>query len=140
MKFRLKFCAFMCALFFVTVMLPQLSAQSADSEAVQLITVSASRFKFEPSEIRVKPGTTVRIKITATDHAHGFKISLYPDGADKKGDPGLAFSSPQECIRIEEGQTTTVEFVARKPGTYDFRCCVVCGFHHHAMKGRLIVE
>jgi cytochrome c oxidase subunit 2 len=115
------------------------SAQSADAGAVQLITVSAERYHFEPAEIRVKAGTTVRLKITATDHAHGFKINLTPEG-EKGGEPGLVFSSPQECVRIEEGQTTTVEFVAKKPGTYQFRCCVVCGWHHHAMKGQLVVE
>ena len=114
------------------------SAQAADAGAVQLITVSAERYHFDPAEIRVKAGTTVRLKITATDHAHGFKINLTPEG--EKGEPGLVFSSPQECVKIEEGQTTTVEFTAKKPGTYQFHCCVVCGFHHHAMKGQLIVE
>jgi cytochrome c oxidase subunit II len=129
--------AILCA---STGTVPRSSAQASDSGAVQLITVSAERYRFDPSEIRVKQGTTVRLKITATDHAHGFKINLSPEGADKGGEPGLVFSAPQECIKIEEGQTTTVEFIAKKPGTYKFRCCVVCGFHHHAMKGELIVE
>jgi cytochrome c oxidase subunit 2 len=120
-------------------MVPRSLAQSGN-EAVQLITVTAKKYEFDPSPIRVKQGAKVRLSITATDHAHGFKISPFPDGAEKSGDPGLVFSSPQDCTKIEKGQTTTVEFVAQKAGTYSFRCCVVCGFHHHAMKGQLIVE
>jgi cytochrome c oxidase subunit 2 len=117
---------------------PSLAQSSA--EGVQVITVTAKKYEYDPSPIRVKQGTKVRLNITATDHDHGFKISPFPDGAEKTGDPGLVFSSPQDCTKIEKGQTVTVEFVAQKAGTYSFRCCVVCGFHHHSMKGELIVE
>ena len=141
MKTRLAFSALVIAgLCAMTGAVPNSAAQSsADAGAVQLITVSAERYRFDPSEIRVKLGTTVRLKITASDHAHGFKINLTPEG-EKGGEPGLVFASPQECVKIEQGQTTTVEFVAKKAGTYAFHCCVVCGWHHHAMKGQLIVE
>ena len=123
----------------VSGIVPRSLAQSS-SEGVQVITVTAKKYEFDPSPIRVKQGTKVRLNITAADHAHGFKISPFPDGVEKGGDPGLVFSSPQDCTKIEKGQTATVEFVAQKPGTYSFRCCVVCGFHHHSMKGELIVE
>jgi cytochrome c oxidase subunit II len=117
------------------------SAQStASTEGVQVITVTAKKYEFDPSPIRVKQGTKVRLNITAVDHAHGFKISPAPEGGETGGEPGLVFSSPQDCTKIEKGQTATVEFVAQKAGTYHFRCCVVCGFHHHSMKGELIVE
>jgi cytochrome c oxidase subunit 2 len=119
---------------------PASCAQSSSGDAVQVITVTAKKYEFDPSLIRVKQGTKVRLSITATDHDHGFKISPFPDGAEKSGDPGLVFSSPQDCTKIEKGKTVTVEFVAQKAGTYSFRCCVVCGFHHHSMKGELIVE
>ena len=121
--------------------IPSSSAQSAAAaEGVQVITVTAKKYEFDPSPIRVKQGTKVRLNITAVDHAHGFKISPFPEGGDKTGEPGLVFSSPQDCTKIEKGQTATVEFTAQKPGTYAFRCCVVCGFHHHSMKGEVVVE
>ena len=112
------------------------------TEAVQVIDVTAKKYEFSPSPIRVKQGMRVQLKITATDHAHGFRIKELPEGADTadaKG-RGLVFSSPQDCQRIEKGQTATVEFVAQTPGTYPFRCCTRCGWHHRAMKGQLIVE
>ena len=112
----------------------------APPDPVQVIEVSAKKYEFNPSPIRVKQGTRVQLKITATDHAHGFKITEFPEGVDTKGQRGLVFSSPSECRKIEKGQTETVEFVAQAPGTYPFKCCVHCGWQHRSMKGELIVE
>jgi len=110
------------------------------TEGVQVIDVTAKKYEFNPSPIRVKQGARVQLKITATDHAHGFRIREMPDGADTKAKAGLVFASPQDCQKIEKGQTATIEFVAQTPGTYPFRCCVHCGWHHRAMTGQLIVE
>jgi len=106
---------------------------------VQVIEVTAKKYQFTPSPIRVKAGARVQLKITATDHVHGVKLSEFADGADKNK-PGLVFSSPQECLRVEKGQTQTLEFTAQVPGTYSIRCCVHCGWDHRSMKGQLIVE
>ena len=109
-------------------------------ESVKVIEVTAKKYEFDPSPIRVKQGTKVQLKITATDHTHGFRISELADGADPKAGPGLVFSSAPDCLKIEKGQTATVEFVAKTPGTYPFKCCVHCGWKHGDMKGELIVE
>lgn len=140
MKLRLALSALVLASLIASGSFPTSAAQTADPEGVQVITVTAKRYEFGPSSIHVKQGTKVRLNITAEDHAHGFKISEFAEGADKTGGPGLVFSSPQDCTKIEKGQTATVEFTAQKAGTYSFRCCVVCGFHHHAMKGEVVVE
>jgi heme/copper-type cytochrome/quinol oxidase subunit 2 len=110
------------------------------TENVQVIEVTAKKYEFNPSPIHVKQGTRVRLKITATDHAHGFRIRHWPDDAPAEGNPGLVFSSPLDCQKIEKGQTETIEFVAQTPGTYSFRCCTRCGLHHRGMEGQLIVE
>jgi heme/copper-type cytochrome/quinol oxidase subunit 2 len=118
---------------------PKVASAGGDNEAVQVIDVTAKKYEFKPSPIRVKQGARVQLKITATDHVHGFRIQEFPEGAAKEK-AGLVFSSPPDCVRIEEGQTAVVEFVAQAPGTYPFRCCVRCGWHHRSMKGELIVE
>ena len=106
------------------------------AEETQVVNVTAKKYEYEPATIRVKQGARVQLKITATDHAHGFKVAE----TDANGKPGLVFSAAQDCTKIEEGKTETVEFVAQAPGTYPFRCCVHCGWHHRAMKGEIIVE
>jgi cytochrome c oxidase subunit II len=142
MRFRflvLLLLAEMLSLTGITVASPANSSPSA-TEGVKVINVTAKKYEFTPAPIQVKQGSTVQLKITATDHVHGFKIKEFADGADNKGKPGLVFASPLDCQRIEKGQSATVEFVAQSPGTYPFRCCIRCGWDHRAMKGQLIVE
>jgi cytochrome c oxidase subunit 2 len=112
----------------------------ASTQDVKIIEVSAKKYEYNPSSIHVKRGTKVQLRITATDHTHGFKIGLFPDGSDSNGSPGLAFTSPQDCWKIEKGQSSTIEFVAQTAGTYSFKCCVRCGLGHSGMKGQLIVD
>jgi len=107
---------------------------------VQVIEVTAKKYEFNPASIRVKQGAKVQLRITATDHMHGFRIGAYPEGGEGGEHAGLVFSSPIGCQRIEKGQTATVEFTSQTPGTYHFKCCVHCGWHHGSMKGELIVE
>jgi heme/copper-type cytochrome/quinol oxidase subunit 2 len=85
---------------------------------VKVIEVSAKKHEFNPSAIHIKQGTKVQLRITATDHTHGFKIGAFSDGSDKSGSVGLAFTSPQDCWKIEKGQSSTIEFVAQTAGTY----------------------
>lgn len=115
------------------------SAQSQPAN-VQIIEMTAKKYEYSPSPVHLKVGMKVQLKITALDRKHGFKISPYPDGAKAQGDPGLAFTTEQDCWDLEKGQPTTIEFVAQAPGTYTFHCCHRCGFGHSGMKGQLIVE
>jgi cytochrome c oxidase subunit II len=113
---------------------------SQTARDVQVIQVTAKKYEYAPSPIRVKQGSKVQLRITSLDRTHGFKINLYPDGSEAKGDAGLVFSSNEDCFRLENGTPTVVEFVGRTPGTYSFHCCNRCGLGHGGMKGQLIVE
>ena len=43
-------------------------------------------------------------------------------------------------VSLDPGETTTVEFVADKPGTYSYYCTEFCSALHLEMQGWLIVE
>jgi len=131
------------AALFSAPMLPSFPGRVlADTEnrGVQVVEMTAKKYEFDPSPVRVKRGARVQLKITATDHVHGFNLRPFPEGARPTDPQGLVFSSPQGCQRIEKHQTVAIEFVAQTPGTYPFKCCVHCGWHHRSMKGELIVE
>jgi cytochrome c oxidase subunit 2 len=114
--------------------------QSPQVQSPQVIEVTAKKYEFNPSPIRVKQGSRVQLKITATDRDHGIKFELYPDGAKPARAPGLLMASQQDCFKLEKGTAQTVEFTAQTPDTYSFRCCISCGMGHGRMRGKLIVE
>lgn len=129
-----------CAVLFCAAFAYAQDQATPSADNVQVITITAKKYVFDPSPIHVKKGARVQLKITATDHAHGFEIELYAEHVAKSGAPGLAFAAPQKCFKIEKGATVTVEFVAQVEGTYHFKCCTDCGIHHRSMKGDLIVD
>ncbi len=142
MKRTIHASALMSAVFFLTAagFSQQGNPPQEPAQNPQVIEFTAKKYEYGQSVIHVKQGARVQLKIAALDHTHGFKISPYPDGAGTQGPAGLEFTSPQECWRLEKGQVTTIEFVARSPGTYTFKCCVVCGFGHRRMHSQLIVD
>ena len=119
--------------------LPQKDLVLAQDQATQIIELSA-KYEYSPSPVRIKAGTKVQLKITATDHDHGFKIAVVPDGDQASNKPGLVFATPQDCWLLKKGETTTIEFMAQMPGTYTFKCCHTCGIGHRGMKSQLIVD
>jgi cytochrome c oxidase subunit 2 len=85
--------------------------------------MTASRFKFEPATLQVSEGELVRLTLRSTDTEHGLEI--------KKLKVKVAVP--------EGGDPVTVEFLADKAGTYEFKCSEYCGSGHGRMKGRIVV-
>jgi cytochrome c oxidase subunit II len=123
------------AFFALSVLLVHPKAVVAQDQNVQVIEVTAKKYEYSPSPIHVKSGSKVQLKITATDHDHGFKVE-----SDDGKAAGLIFTTSKDCWQLEKGQTTTIEFVAKTPGTYTFKCCHSCGFGHGHMKGQIVVD
>ena len=85
--------------------------------------VIASRFKFEPEILQVTEGDRVRLTLRSLDTEHGFSL--------KKLNVKVALP--------KTGEPVTVEFVAGKAGTYEFKCSEYCGSGHGRMKGQIVV-
>jgi nitrous-oxide reductase len=85
------------------------------------------RSTMTPDLIRVKQGDLVRIHLTnietTKDATHAFSLSEY-----------------NVIASVEPGETTTIEFVADKPGVYLFYCTEFCSPLHLEMAGWLEVE
>jgi cytochrome c oxidase subunit II len=137
---RSTLCILSASLLTLTMFLSLSTSVRAQTQDVQVVEITAKKYEYSSSPVHVKSGTKVQLKITATDHDHGFKILAVPDGALPNGADGLIFSSAQECWQLKKGETTTIEFLAQTPGTYTFKCCHTCGLGHKGMKGQIIVE
>jgi cytochrome c oxidase subunit 2 len=103
--------------------LPAGASAKAGQDA-RVIDIAAERFVFTPSEIRVKAGTRLEIRLQSDDTAHGFHIvGTEVDIELPKRGRGVA----------------TVNFQPQA-GRYTFECSRVCGAGHEFMRGVIIAE
>lgn len=94
-----------------------------ENPSVQTFNIKGSNYSFDLKEIKVKQGQTVRIIFSNEGGMHDWVLNEFNA------------RTPQ----INSGQTSTIEFVADKAGTYEYYCSV--GNHRAmGMKGVLIVE
>jgi cytochrome c oxidase subunit 2 len=86
------------------------------------VSIVASKFKFEPSEIALKVGQTVTLEIRSLDFPHGFNI------------PDL-----DQRVDLLPGQVVRMTLKPQDAGTLDFLCDNFCGEGHEGMHGRFLV-
>jgi plastocyanin len=130
------FIGFFAALF--AVLAPPATTVRAQDAAPQVVEMSAKKYEFTP--VRVKAGTKVQLKVTATDRDHGIAIDTVADGAAKGSAPGLLIDSAEKCWKLPKGEPVTITFTAQTAGTYQIKCCLHCGLGHGGMKGTIVVE
>jgi cytochrome c oxidase subunit 2 len=91
----------------------------------RIIEVSAERFEFWPSEIRIRTNEVVELRVRSADTVHGFRI----DGA------GVNLIVPKR------GKGDAVATLSGTPaGRYTIECSRMCGAGHHFMRATLVVE
>jgi cytochrome c oxidase subunit II len=99
-------------------------AAGAREQDAQVVEITAERFTFTPSEIRVKAGTRLEIRLRSEDTAHGFRI--------------MGTDIDVELAKRGRGvKTVTFE---PKAGRYTFECSQLCGAGHEYMRGIIIAE
>ncbi len=99
------------------------SRASASQEA-QVVEISAERYSFTPSEIRVKAGTRLEIRLRSEDTAHGFHIV----GTDIN------------VVLPKRGRGDTTVVFEPESGRHEFECSHLCGAGHAFMRGVIIAE
>ncbi len=98
---------------------------SAAKKPDKVVNISAERFTFSPSKIKLKEGMVAEFVITSDDTDHGFRIPS----------AGIDVAIPQQG----KG-SVKVRYVASKKGTYQFECSRPCGAGHNLMRGTIVVE
>jgi cytochrome c oxidase subunit II len=101
-----------------------LVAMAAGPATAGTYAITASKYEFTPAEITVDEGESVVLEMRSTDVEHGIEI--------KELKVKVAIPKTGEIVRAE--------FVAKKAGTFSFKCSEYCGNGHSRMKGRLVVR
>ncbi len=91
------------------------------------VWMNVIRSHFTPDIVRAKAGDRIIVHLTnaesTADATHGFAVP-----------------TKNVMVSLDPGETTTVEFVMDKPGSYSFYCTEFCSALHLEMQGWLIVE
>lgn len=126
-----------------------------DGEIVEILLTGDDQMRFNKSEITVREGQTVRLTFQHVGQmaknvmghnfvllAQGTDINQFGQEAVKAADNGYVPQNTTQVIAhtklIGGGESTMIEFVAPKAGTYDF----ICSFpgHYAIMRGKFIVQ
>lgn len=101
---------------------PAWRASAAAAQDVRVIEIVAERFSFTPSEIRVKAGTRLEIRLRSEDTSHGFHL--------------VGTDIDIELPKRGRGETTVM--FQPEAGRYTFECSQLCGAGHAFMRGVII--
>jgi len=99
-----------------------------EEQEEKVFILTGENFKFimngvNNPDIKVKEGDKIRIEFTSTKGLHDWKIDEFNAATEK----------------VNDGSSTSVEFVADKKGTFEYYCSV--GQHRaEGMKGNFVVE
>lgn len=126
-----------------------------EGEVIEIKLTGDDQMRFDKNEIRVREGQTVRLTFehvgNMAKNVMGHNFVLLTQGTDinQFGQKAVAASDndyiPQNTENVIAhtrmlggGESTTIEFVAPKAGTYDF----ICSFpgHYAIMRGKFIVQ
>ena len=91
----------------------------------RVIHVVAERFTFVPSQIKLRQGEVVELRIRSLDTNHGFLI--------READVNV--------IVPKRGKgDARILFRAQRKGVFPFECSKACGAGHTMMRGSIVVE
>ena len=88
----------------------------------KVIEISAKKFQFTPSEITLKKGEPVILRMTSTDRVHGFMARPFKIDTD-----------------IPPDKTTDVAITPETAGNFTIICDHYCGTGHSNMKMKVTV-
>ena len=100
-------------------------AAPTQGQTPRVVEITAERFEFWPSEIRVEEGEEVELRLRSQDTLHGFRI----------------IGAGTNVLIPKRGKGYAVaRFTGSQPGRYTFECNRMCGAGHNFMRGVLVVR
>lgn len=118
------------------------ASSSTASAAPRTVTLTLNEFQFQPAEITVNVGQTVKLVLKNNGTVlHDFVSTDAMVEVMEEHGAMHDMSGMQTTMHaaIEAGQQSTLEFKATQPGTYTFYC-TIAGHKEAGMTGKLIVK
>jgi len=99
--------------------------ETPDRKPDLVISITAERFTYNPSNITLRQGELVEFVLTSDDTDHGFHIQ----------GTSIDVAIPQQG----KGEAR-VRFIVNKKGRFVFECSRPCGAGHNLMRGVIVVK
>jgi cytochrome c oxidase subunit II len=99
------------------------TVRAASAQEPRIIELTAKRFEFSPSEVQLKKGEPVTLRIVSADVTHGLYMKAL--GIDAE---------------IHRGKPTDVTFTPQTAGRFTAICDHFCGAGHGNMHIAFVVE
>ena len=113
--------------------------QAAPQE--RTITVTASKYAYDPPVLEVNRGDRITIRLLSTDVTHGFYLEGHDiDAKVRPENDTFWVRHPSIHKKDEFEEVSEFSFVADRTGKYRYRCSITCGYMHPFMQGELIVR
>ena len=108
-------------------------------------TITARKYGYEPSVIRVNRGDRLHIRLVAADVTHGFYLEGYDlDAKARPQNDTFWVRHPSAGGDAHAGggyeESQGIDLVASHSGKFRYRCSLTCGYMHPFMQGELIVS
>ena len=113
----------LCALLTSAVIPAPQPASARQAPGPRVVEVIAKRYAFEPAEIELAVGESVRLMVRSADGLHGIEIK--------------EFRVKKELERGAD--PVAIDLKPTVPGRYPILCSEYCGEGHTEMKGTLVV-
>ena len=120
----LKYAALLTLVLAVTATSPG-AMRGSQAQNPRVIEMTAERFEFWPSEIKLNQGDVVELRIRSADTVHGFRI--------------VGTGTNLVVPKRGKGEAVTT-FSATMPGRYTIECNRMCGAGHNFMRGAIVVR
>lgn len=98
------------------------SSPAPSDQTPHLIQIHMKNWEFTPMTVTVRKGENVRLQLIGDEGIHGFAV------------PDLNLN-----VRVEAGETVTVDLDTSVAGTFEGFCSIPCGAGHKEMKVTIVV-
>lgn len=105
---------------------------------MQVRELAAKKYEYLAAPVHFKAGTKIRLKITATDQDHGFKVAPFPDGAQPTG---ARFCFVPRLLAPQKRRNNHDRLYRSDAGQHKcLKCCHTCGLGHRGMQSQMVVD
>ena len=134
------------AVMVTTAAVTEIGQVLAQPDPASVVRIELSEYAFSPTQVTLKAGRAVRLKVVNTGRATHMFASAYLgsqdleiEGADTEVDAPKGI----KYVKLQPGKSAEIKFTPAQKGTFDFSCDVRTGGRTHrdrGMKGQVVVN